>query len=119
MTLHYEFPKDLTLDEVREIVRDNPNFYIGERDGYIVANYLVAGKDTHPPVVDRKTAIMRELRGLIFDRDGRVASRRRAHDPNCRHRRSNRNYRRRASAPQVGRLPCDAVRKALAAGMPR
>ena len=61
MTLHYEFPKDLTLDEVREIVRDNPNFYIGERDGYIVANYLVAGKDTHPPVVDRKTAIMREL----------------------------------------------------------
>ena len=76
MTLHYEFPKDLTLDEVREIVRDNPNFYIGERDGYIVVNYLVAGKDTHPPVVDRKTAIMRELRGLIFDQDGRVASRR-------------------------------------------
>mgnify|MGYP003342702767 CR=1 FL=1 len=76
MTLHYEFPKALTLDEVREIVRDNPNFYIGERDGYVVANYLVAGKDTHPPVVDRKTAIMRELRGLIFDRDGRVASRR-------------------------------------------
>lgn len=76
MTLHYEFPKDLTLDEVREIVRDNPNFYIGERDGYTVANYLVAGKDTHPPVTDRKTAIMRELRGLVFDRDGRVASRR-------------------------------------------
>jgi RNA ligase len=76
MTLHYEFPKNVTLDEVREIVRDNPNFYIGERDGYVVANYLVAGKDTHPLVVDRKTAIMRELRGLIFDRDGRVASRR-------------------------------------------
>jgi RNA ligase len=76
MTLHYEFPHNITLEEVQVIVNENPNFYIGERDGYVVANYLVAGKDTHPPVVDRKTAVMRELRGLIFDTDGRVLSRR-------------------------------------------
>ena len=76
MTLHYEFPQNITLEEVQAIVKNNPNFYIGERDGYVVANYLVAGKDTHPPVVDRQTAVMRELRGLIFDTGGRVLSRR-------------------------------------------
>ena len=76
MTLHYEFPKNITLEEVRAIVDANPNFYIGEREGYVVANYLVAGKDTHPPVTDRRTAIMRELRGLIFDTEGNIMSRR-------------------------------------------
>lgn len=76
MTLHYEYPVDITLDEVKAIVAKNPNFYLGERDGYIVANYLVAGKDTHPPVLDRETAIMREMRGLIFSPDGKILSRR-------------------------------------------
>lgn len=76
MTMHYEFPRAISFDEVRAIVAKNPNFYIGLRDGYIVVNYLVAGKDTHPPVVDRETAIMRELRGLIFDYEGNVISRR-------------------------------------------
>ena len=76
MTMHYEFPRNIRLDEVKRIVSDNPAFYIGERDGYIVANYLVSGSATHPPVVDRQTAIMRELRGLMFDHDGNVISRR-------------------------------------------
>lgn len=76
MTIHYEFPANITLDEVRNIVESNPNFILGERDGYIVANYLIAGKDTHPPVVDRQTAVMRELRGLIFSPDGKLISRR-------------------------------------------
>jgi len=76
MTIHYEFPSNLTLDEVKDIIRDNSNFYLGERDGYVVANYLVAGSDTHPPVVDRRTAVMRELRGLVFDSNGRLLARR-------------------------------------------
>jgi RNA ligase len=76
MTIHYEFPHNISLDEVKQIVLENPSFYIGERDGYIVANYLVSGSATHPPVVDRKTAIMRELRGLMFDHDGNLISRR-------------------------------------------
>jgi len=76
MTIHYEFPHNISLDEVKQIVSENPAFYIGERDGYIVANYLVSGSATHPPVMDRKTAIMRELRGLMFDHDGNLISRR-------------------------------------------
>ena len=76
MTLHYSFPENITLDEVRELVKKNSNFYLGERDGYVVANYLVAGKDTHPPVIDRDTAILRELRGMIFHPNGHVLSRR-------------------------------------------
>lgn len=74
--MHYHFPHDITLDEVKAIVAKNPNFYIGERDGYLVVNYLVAGKETHPPVVDRETSVMRELRGLMFDHDGKLISRR-------------------------------------------
>jgi RNA ligase len=56
----------VTLDEVREILEGNENFIIAERPGYTVVNYVRAGNDTFPPVTDRKTAILRELRGAIF-----------------------------------------------------
>jgi RNA ligase len=77
MTLHYEFPADITLEEVRGIVDENPNFILADKGDYLVANYVRSGKDTHPYVADRKSAIMRELRGLIFSKaSGRVISRR-------------------------------------------
>jgi len=77
MTLHYEFPAGITLDEVKGIVDNNPNFILADKGDYLVANYVRSGKDTHPYVVDRETAIMRELRGLIFSKaSGRVISRR-------------------------------------------
>jgi RNA ligase len=77
MTLHYEFPVDITLAEVKSIVDENPNFILADKGDYLIANYVRAGKDTHPYVADRKSAIMRELRGLIFSKaSGRVISRR-------------------------------------------
>jgi RNA ligase len=77
MTLHYNFPENITLDEVRDIIKDNPNFILVDKGDYTVANYVRSGNDTHPPVIDRNTAILRELRGLIFDSfTGKIISRR-------------------------------------------
>ena len=66
MTIGYEFPVSISLSEVQELIKDNPNFILVEKDDYIVANYVRSGNDTHPLVVDRATAILRELRGLVF-----------------------------------------------------
>jgi RNA ligase len=77
MTLHYEFPENITLDEVKDIVANNPNFILADKGNYSVANYVRAGNDVHVPVVDRESAILRELRGLIFcNTTGKVAARR-------------------------------------------
>jgi RNA ligase len=74
--MHYEFPDNITLDEVREVIKDDPNFIIVEKGSYTVVNYVRMGSDTFPPVIDRATAIRRELRGLIFDTvTGEVISR--------------------------------------------
>jgi len=76
MTLHYEFPINITLAEVREVIKDDHNFIIVEKDSYTVVNYVRMGSDTFPPVIDRASAIRRELRGLIFDTEtGEVISR--------------------------------------------
>lgn len=79
MTLHYDFPSNITFDEVKKLVEDKKEFVIAYKDNYIVVNYLMAGKRTHPIVIDndRNAAILRELRGLIFHKDtGEVIARR-------------------------------------------
>lgn len=74
--MNYEFPRDITIDEVRAAIVAKPEFIEAEREGYRVFNYNVNFVDTFPPVEDRKTAILRELRGLIFYSNGALASRR-------------------------------------------
>lgn len=77
MTLHYKFPENITLDEVRNLIRDNHNFIIADKGDYTVVNYVRAGNDTFPNVTDRETSIFRELRGIVFDsKTGEVISRR-------------------------------------------
>ena len=77
MTLHYDFPENITLEEVKTIVENNPNFILADKGNYSVSNYVRAGNDVHVPVTDRQSAILRELRGLIFSNyPGRVISRR-------------------------------------------
>jgi len=66
MTLHYDFPENITLDEVKTIVENNPNFILVDKGSYSVANYIRSGNDVHVPVTDRQSAILRELRGLII-----------------------------------------------------
>jgi len=77
--MHYDFPHYLTLNEVRDVVaaanaRIGMNgFVLAERDGFVVANYIVAMQDSFPapfttePSLNREYAILRELRGITFD----------------------------------------------------
>lgn len=77
MTLYYEFPQNITLEEVKSIVANNSNFILADKGNYSVANYIRAGNDVHVSVEDRDSAILRELRGLIFcNTTGQVISRR-------------------------------------------
>lgn len=77
MLLHYEFPRDIMLQEVKSLIQDNENFIWVDRGCHTIVNYVRAGNETHPPVVDRSTAILHELRGLVFSNmTGKVISRR-------------------------------------------
>lgn len=82
MTLHYEFPCIHYWHTVAKHFEDNENFAVVDRGDYFVVNYLRAGKETHPPVVESalgdyaRAAVLREARGLIFcSKTGELLSR--------------------------------------------
>jgi RNA ligase len=87
--MFYEFPADLTLDEVRAVVAEHNEalgvsaFIEADRGDHVIFNYLVSFDGLFPqpdgvdPAIDRKRAIMRELRGLIMcPKTGDVLARR-------------------------------------------
>lgn len=74
--MHYEFPVITDIEQVREAIKGRPEFIEAVRDDYIVFNYLNNLPDTFPPVTNEQEAILRECRGLIFSKDGKVLSRR-------------------------------------------
>ena len=73
--MNYDFPHITHLDQVRDVIKDLPEFIIAERDWGYVVNYLVSMSSTFPKVTTRADAIRRECRGLIFDRNGHLISR--------------------------------------------
>lgn len=76
MTLHYEFPCIHWWHTVAKHFEDNENFVVVDKGDYFVVNYVRAGKDTHPPVDDARSAILREARGLVFcSKTGELLSR--------------------------------------------
>lgn len=75
--MNYEFPHNITLDEVMRIIKGRKEFIVAVRDHFTVVNYIMMGNDTFPTVTSREEAILRELRGLIFSSEtGEVLSRR-------------------------------------------
>jgi RNA ligase len=68
--MQYEFPKDLTLDMVRNSIADSPEFVEHNRGTFIVFNYHIST----PTSFD--CYVRRECRGLIFSPEGQVLSRR-------------------------------------------
>ena len=80
--MHYEFPEIHHIDEVLEAIRGVEGFVVSERDEtatgrpFTIIAYAFTHPDMFPPVVDRRTALMRECRGITFDKQtGRVISR--------------------------------------------
>ena len=92
---HYPFPYITHLNGVLDAIEGHPEFIVAERDGYKVVNYLVSTETSFPEIntvsltngetelgpiyeqeEDQFSAIRRELRGMIFDSNGNLISRR-------------------------------------------
>jgi hypothetical protein len=74
--MHYTFPKITHINDILPAIEGSPEFIVAERDGYKVVNYMVNQPDTFPEVTDYNSAVRRECRGIIFDTDGNLISRR-------------------------------------------
>ena len=74
----YQFPHITNIDDVLEAIAGREEFVVKHDadNGYRVINYLVNFEDTFPAVTDRRTALLRECRGITFcDATGVVLSR--------------------------------------------
>jgi RNA ligase len=64
----YEFPHITNIQQVLDAIEGREEFVVKvdvDHD-YTVINYLVNFEDTFPPVVDERTALLRECRGITF-----------------------------------------------------
>lgn len=86
--MRYQFPVDMTLDEVRAAVTAHnerlgaTSFIEADRGDHVIFNYVVAFAESFPTPntgdaeLDRQYAILRECRGLTFCKEtGRLANR--------------------------------------------
>ena len=75
--MNYQFPVINNISQVLPLIAERKEFIVAVKDGYTVINYVVQMADTFPTVTDEAGAILRELRGLIFDNEtGEVIARR-------------------------------------------
>jgi RNA ligase len=75
MSLHYEFPRIEHIDDIKDAIKDKTEFFIAERDWGYVCNYMVTLPTSFPPVESVNDAILRECRGIKFDKQGRIIAR--------------------------------------------
>lgn len=93
--MNYKFPIIEHIDQIREAIKGREEFIEADRGDYIVFNYLVAYTDSFPPIghwgqkmvkdakpyfyeteADTNAKLRRECRGLIFNPQGKLLSRR-------------------------------------------
>jgi RNA ligase len=84
--MNYQFPPIRTIDDVLPSIKGADEFVVSHRDDYIVVNYTHVTPETFPSVWELKdyntksynhhAAVRRECRGIVFDRDGKIISRR-------------------------------------------
>ena len=74
--MNYIFPVINHINDVLPAIEGRKEFIVAERGHFKVINYNVVFDDTFPEVFTYEDAIRRECRGLIFDKEGRVLSRR-------------------------------------------
>lgn len=76
--MNYKFPVITNISQVLPLIAEKPEFIVAVKDGgYTVVNYVVMAGDTFPEVASEGDAILRELRGIIFDTEtGNILQRR-------------------------------------------
>lgn len=67
--MHDKFPEITHIDQVRQAIKDRPEFIEADKGDYVVFNYMVSHEDSFD------CPIRRECRGLIFDKNGKLLSR--------------------------------------------
>ena len=79
--MNYVFPTIDNLDEILDLIKDKKEFHtrVDEENQCTSVSYHLAFNETFPPVIDRPTALLRELRGIIFDNKTRKVLSRRYH----------------------------------------
>jgi len=79
---HYEFPIIESLDDILPHIAGRNEFMVNDRNGFKVVDYAYCLPDSFPPIPvedgpEKDTAIMRrECRGLLFNENGKLLSRR-------------------------------------------
>lgn len=76
MTYLFKFPTIIHIDQVKKAIKDKPEFIVAEREDYDIVNYMVSDIETFPIVTSEDEAILRECRGLVFSKSGKVIARR-------------------------------------------
>lgn len=73
----YPFPIISNIDVVLNCIKDKPEFKVVDKGDYVVINYVVVGPDTFPDIImhDEKACLLRECRGLIFNKSGKLIRR--------------------------------------------
>ncbi len=74
--MKYPFPYIKNISQVLPLIANKPEFVVAQRGEFTVVNYVVSMSDTFPDVVTEGDAILRELRGIIFNSEtGDIISR--------------------------------------------
>lgn len=74
--MKYKFPEIHHINDVLPVIENKEEFIVADKGDYKVVNYLVNKEDTFPIVSSTNHAILRECRGLVFDKDGVLIARR-------------------------------------------
>lgn len=83
--MRYQFPTISHINDILPAIKDSPEFVVADREHYAVVNYMVSHPETFPEVrrkvgdtweEDHFASIRRELRGIIFGKDGSIIARR-------------------------------------------
>jgi RNA ligase len=72
----YDFPVIKSLDDVLPAIKDADEFIVADREDHFIVNYVVNFPTSFPPVETVNDAIRRECRGMVFDHNGDLISRR-------------------------------------------
>lgn len=72
----YRFPHITRIEQCLEAIKGRDDFVVAERDGHTIINYYMMGSDTFPPITHFHHQIRRECRGIVFDDQGNIISRR-------------------------------------------
>lgn len=75
--MNYDFPKIETIEDVLDCINGYDEIRVSNKGDYTVINYAVAFEDTFEWDSEDpySSAIRRECRGLIFNKDGKLVSR--------------------------------------------